>query len=44
MLKPVWSKIACDGRIDRHEEDRWDEVTKEVFEMAGAALSVVFSR
>ncbi|WMM26699.1 helix-turn-helix transcriptional regulator [Tissierella sp. MB52-C2] len=43
-VKPCMIKIACDGRIDRHEEDRWDEVTKEVFEMAGAALSVVFSR
>lgn len=43
-VKNCMVKIACDGRIDRHEEDRWDEVTKEVFEMAGAALSVVFSR
>lgn len=43
-VKTCMVKIACDGRIDRHEEERWDEVTKEVFEMAGAALSVVFSR
>lgn len=37
-------EIACDGRVDLHEEDRWHRVTKEVKEMAGAALSVVFSR
>ncbi|MCQ4921520.1 helix-turn-helix domain-containing protein [Tissierella carlieri] len=43
-VKPCMIKIACDGNIDKHEEKRWDEVTKEVFEMAGAALSVVFSR
>ncbi len=43
-VKNCMVKIACDGRIDKHEEGRWDEVTKEVFEMAGAALSVVFSR
>ena len=36
-------KIACDGIIHEHEKDRWNEVTKEVLEMAGAALSVVFS-
>ncbi|MBU5311876.1 helix-turn-helix domain-containing protein [Tissierella carlieri] len=43
-VKSCMIKIACDGKIDKHEERRWDEVTKEVFEMAGAALSVVFSR
>lgn len=43
-VKNCMIKIACDGKIDKHEEDRWDQVTKEVREMAGAALSVVFSR
>lgn len=33
-VKSCMIKIACDGKIDKHEEDRWDEVTKEVFEMA----------
>ncbi|MCQ4925307.1 hypothetical protein NE686_19540 [Tissierella carlieri] len=42
-VKNCMVKIACDGKIDKHEERRWDEVTKEVFKMAGAALSVVFS-
>lgn len=43
-VKNCMIKIACDSRIDSHEENRWNEVTKEVFEMAGAALSLVFSR
>ncbi|NLY44746.1 MAG: helix-turn-helix transcriptional regulator [Tissierella sp.] len=43
-VKNCMVKIACDGLIESHEEHRWNEVTKEVFEMAGAALSVVFSR
>lgn len=37
-------EIAYDGKIDKHEENRWNEVIKEVFEMTGAVLLVVFSR
>lgn len=36
--------IACDGRVDNTEQQTWNEAGKEVFEMAGAALAVVFSR
>lgn len=36
--------IACDGKVDKQEVNKWDQVAKEVFEMAGAALSVVYSR
>lgn len=36
--------IACDGKICSHEEPRWRNITKEVYEMAGAALAVIFSR
>lgn len=43
-MKNCMIAIACDGRIDDHEEHRWDKVSKEVREMAGAALSLVFSR
>lgn len=43
-VKSYMVEIACDGKIDKHEENRWNEVIKEVFEMAGAALSVVFSK
>lgn len=42
-VKNFMVEIACDGRIDIHEEEKWNGVKKEVFEMAGAALSVVFS-
>lgn len=37
-------EIACDGKIDDKEQTRWQHVTKEVREMAGAALAVMFSR
>lgn len=43
-VKNCMVEIACDGIVDLHEEDRWHKITKEVREMAGAALSVVFSR
>lgn len=43
-IKNCMVKIACDGIIHEHEEERWSEVTKEIREMAGAALSVVFSK
>lgn len=36
--------IACDGVVDKHEEPRWQNVTKEILEMAGAALAVIFSK
>lgn len=35
-------QIACDGLIEEHEKQSWEEVVKEVLEMAGAALSLVF--
>lgn len=43
-IKNSMITIACDSKVENHEEQRWREVTKEVFEMAGAALSVVYSR
>jgi len=36
-------EIACDGVIDKHELQRWNKVKKEVNEIAGAALSLVFT-
>lgn len=35
--------IACDGRIDKHEEDTWKSVIKEVREVAEASLSLIFT-
>ena len=43
-IKPCMIKIASNGRVDDHEVERWEEVTKEILEMAGAALSVVYTR
>ena len=36
--------IACDGIVEEHENDKWNQVVKEINEMAGAALAVVFSK
>lgn len=36
-------EIACDGKVDHNENDRWNIVKKEVREIAGAALSLVFT-
>lgn len=36
--------IACDGIVDDTEKERWQHVTKEIDEMAGAALAVIFAR
>jgi len=36
-------EIACDGAVEESEKDRWKSITKEINEMAGAALAVSFS-
>ena len=43
-IKPHMIKIASNGKVDDHEVERWEKVTKEILEMAGAALSVVYTR
>lgn len=43
-IKSCMIEIASNSKVDDHQEERWKEVTKEVYEMAGAALSVVFSK
>lgn len=42
-IKNEMIQIACDGIIEEHEKQSWDGVLKEVLEMAGAALSLVFT-
>lgn len=37
-------EIGCDGIIDDTEKDKWALATKEIDEMAGAALAVIFAR
>lgn len=34
--------IACDGRVAEGEKERWGRIQKEIQEMAGAALAVMF--
>lgn len=35
-------EVAVDGEIEEHEEDTWSLVTKEINEMVGAGLGVLF--
>jgi len=43
-VKNCMINIACDNKIEKHEVLRWNEIEKEIRELAGAALSVVYSR
>lgn len=36
--------VACDGAIEDHEHDIWQDIEKELLEMVGAGLSVVFAK
>lgn len=36
--------VACDGVVDDHEQEVWQEVERELLEMVGAGLSVVFAK
>lgn len=36
--------IACDNIIHSHQENRWREVSKEIEDIAGAALSLIFTQ
>lgn len=40
-VTPDMFEIACDGSIEDHESKRWSDVTKEVKDIAGAALSML---
>jgi len=37
-------EIACDGIVDKYEEQKWERITKEVDDVAGAAMALVFSK
>jgi len=37
-------EIACDGIVDKQEELRWERITKEVDDVAGAAMALIFSK
>lgn len=36
-------EITCDGRVDKHEESGWNKVHKELRDLIGAALAVIFA-
>lgn len=36
-------EIACDNKVDHHETKKWQYVKKEVNDIAGAALSLMFT-
>lgn len=36
-------EVACDGKIELHEKSLWGSVEKEVSEVAGAAMALVFA-
>ena len=36
--------VACDGKVDEHEIGIWQSIEKELAEMVGAGLSVIFAK
>lgn len=36
-------EVACDGKVEQHERSKWGFVEKEVREVAGAAMALVFA-
>ncbi|UZQ85076.1 helix-turn-helix transcriptional regulator [Thermoclostridium stercorarium] len=36
--------VACDGEIEEHERETWGYIEKEILEMVGAGLSVIFAK
>jgi hypothetical protein len=36
--------VACDGMVEEHESDTWRSIEKELMEMVGAGLAVIFAR
>jgi len=42
-INPCMVDVACDGTIEDHEQKIWQNIEKELMEMVGAGLSVVFA-
>ena len=36
--------VACDGMVEEHESETWRSIEKELMEMVGAGLAVIFAR
>jgi transcriptional regulator with XRE-family HTH domain len=43
-IQTAMVEIVCDGKIDGSEQQRWKTVEREISEMAGAAMAVIFSK
>lgn len=43
-IHPEIVDVACDGTVDEHESETWRSIERELMEMVGAGLSVVFAR
>lgn len=43
-INPEIIDVACDGVIEEHEHDAWQNIQKELLEMVGAGLSVIFAK
>lgn len=43
-INPEMIDVACDGVVDERERETWQNIEKELLEMVGAGLSVVFAR
>ncbi|MFZ7119490.1 MAG: helix-turn-helix domain-containing protein [Eubacteriaceae bacterium] len=37
-------EVACDGMVDDNEVHKWEKVKKEISEMAGAAMALMFAK
>ena len=42
-IQAAMVEVACDGKIEHHEQSKWGFVEKEVREVAGAAMAFVFA-
>lgn len=42
-IQATMIEVACDGKVDLHEQPKWGFVEKEVREVAGAAMALVFA-
>lgn len=43
-INPDMVEVACDGVVNEFETEKWQQVTKEIFEMVAAGLGVLFSQ
>lgn len=42
-IQTAMIEVACDGIVEHHERSKWGNVEKEVRDVAGAAMALVFA-